>query len=263
MIILKSPEEIERLRVSNRIVAEALARVVEAVRPGVSTEELDQLAVGLIRQAGAIPAFKGYRGYPRTLCTSINEEVVHGIPSPTRRLREGDILSIDVGVRHEGYYGDTAVTVGVGEIGPEARRLLEVTQEALRRGIACARASHHLFDISSAIQRCVEEAGFSVVRKFVGHGIGASLHEEPQVPNFGEPGQGPRLSPGMVLAIEPMVNVGGSEVETLSDHWTVVTSDGSLSAHFEHTILITEEGAEILSRPDGTLEGVYGERAGH
>ena len=258
MIILKSPEEIERLRVSNRIVANALAQVVKAVKPGVSTDELDRLAEDLIHEAGAIPAFKGYRGYPRTLCTSINEEVVHGIPSPDRKLQEGDILSIDVGVRYEGYYGDTAVTIGVGQISPEARQVMEVTQEALHRGIGCARASNRLFDISSAVQRCAEGAGFSVVRQFVGHGIGASLHEEPQVPNFGKPGQGPRLSAGMVLAIEPMVNRGGSDVRLLSDKWTAVTADGSLSAHFEHTILVAEDGAEILSRPDGASEGVYG-----
>ncbi len=258
MIILKSPEEIERLRVSNRIVANALAQVVKAVKPGVSTDELDRLAEDLIHEAGATPAFKGYRGYPRTLCTSINEEVVHGIPSPDRKLQEGDILSIDVGVRYEGYYGDTAVTIGVGQISPEARQVMEVTQEALHRGIGCARASNRLFDISSAIQRCAEGAGFSVVRQFVGHGIGASLHEEPQVPNFGKPGQGPRLSAGMVLAIEPMVNRGGSDVRLLSDKWTAVTADGSLSAHFEHTILVAEDGAEILSQPDGASEGVYG-----
>jgi methionyl aminopeptidase len=258
MIILKSPEEIKRLRVSNRIVANVLAQVVRAVRPGVSTDELDRLAEDLIHEAGATPAFKGYRGYPRTLCTSINEEVVHGIPSPDRKLQEGDILSIDVGVRYEGYYGDTAVTIGVGQISPEARQVMEVTQEALHRGIGCARASNRLSDISSAVQRCAERAGFSVVRQFVGHGIGASLHEEPQVPNFGKPGQGPRLSAGMVLAIEPMVNRGGSDVRLLSDKWTAVTTDGSLSAHFEHTILVAEDGAEILSQPDGASEGVYG-----
>jgi len=246
MIILRSPREIEKLRESNRLVAEVLHQIKEVAQPGITTEELDHLAESLLRERGAIPAFKGYRGFPCSLCTSINEEVVHGIPSG-RKLKEGDILSLDLGAIYQGYYGDAALTIGIGEISPEAQRLLEVTEKALYIGIAQARKGNCLSDISHSIQTFVESFGFSVVKAFVGHGIGTSLHEDPQVPNFGPPGRGPRLKPGMVFCIEPMVNIGGSEVTILSDNWTAVTADRSLSAHFEHTIAITNNGAEILT----------------
>ncbi|RMF85546.1 MAG: type I methionyl aminopeptidase [Nitrospinota bacterium] len=247
MIILKSKDEIEKMRVSNRMVAEILQELKAAVRPGITTLELDRLAEKKIRQRGAIPAFKGYRGFPASICTSINEEVVHGIPSAKRKLRSGDLLSIDLGVLYDGYYGDSAITVGVGKIDPEGERLLRVTEEALRVGIAQVKEGNFLSDVSHAIQQYVEEHGYNVVRVFVGHGIGTSLHEEPQVPNFGPPGRGPKLRPGMVLAIEPMVNIGSSEVEVLEDQWTVVTVDRKRSAHFEHTVALTENGAEILT----------------
>lgn len=228
--------------------AQALQRLKEAIRPGVTTGELDRLAEDFIRRHGGMPAFKGYRGYPASLCVSVNEEVVHGIPGD-RKLREGDIVSLDLGVVMEGYYGDAAITVPVGEISEEARRLLKVTEEALYKGIEQARPGKRLSDISYAIQKHVEGAGFSVVRDFVGHGIGRELHEDPQVPNFGPPNQGPRLQPGMVLAIEPMVNTGTWKVRILENQWTVVTEDGGLSAHFEHTVAITEKGPEILTLP--------------
>lgn len=247
MIILKTSQEIEKMRISGRLVAEVLQGLKEAVKAGVTTEELDRLAESRILAKGAIPAFKGYRGYPKSLCISINEEVVHGIPSPNRRLNAGDIVSLDLGVKYEGYYGDAAITLPVGEISPEARRLLEVTERALSAGIEQARGGGHLSNISHAIQRHAEHFGFSVVRAFVGHGIGTSLHEDPQVPNFGPSGRGPKLKEGMVLAIEPMVNLGGYEVEILEDNWTVVTVDRSWSAHFEHTIAITRKGVEILT----------------
>lgn len=217
------------------------------VEPGKTTEELNEVAEKLIQEWGAVPAFKGYRGFPKSICASINEEVVHGIPSLSRKLNIGDIVSIDVGIYKCGYYGDSAVTIPVGEISPSAKKLLQVTQEALRRGIDRARVGYRLFDISYAVQSYVEKEGFSVVRDFVGHGIGKEMHEDPQVPNFGEPGRGLRLKAGMVLAIEPMVNAGGPEVMVLPDRWTVVTRDGSLSAHFEHTVAITEEGPQILT----------------
>jgi methionyl aminopeptidase len=252
MIILRSEREIAKLRSSNRLVAEVLKEIKKAIRAGITTKELNDLADSLLREKDAIPAFKGYRGFPMTLCTSLNEEVVHGIPSD-RKLEEGFIISLDLGVIYAGYYGDAALTVGIGDIAPKAKKLLEVTEKALYIGIDQAREGNYLSDISYAIQSYVENLGFSVVRAFVGHGIGTSLHEDPQVPNFGLPGRGPKLKAGMVLCIEPMVNIGGSEVDILSDNWTVVTSDRSLSAHFEHTIAITHNGAEILTRlPEGS-----------
>ena len=246
MIIIKSLREIELLRKSNIIVAEVLKKLKGMITPGVTTKELDQVAEDWIRSRGGIPAFKGYRGYPATLCTSINEEVVHGIPSQ-RKLKEGDIISIDVGVNFKGYFGDAAMTFPVGEIDEEAKRLMEVTEKALWIGIHEAKLGNRLYDISYAIQTWVEGHGFSVVRDFVGHGIGRDLHEEPQIPNFGSPHQGPRLEKGMVFALEPMVNEGTYEVKVLQDGWTVVTSDGKRSAHFEHSIAITDGEAEVLS----------------
>jgi methionyl aminopeptidase len=246
MITIRTQKEIEIMRKSNRLVAQVLQKLRGAIKPGITTTELDEIAEFSIKEAGAIPAFKGYRGYPATLCASVNEEVVHGIPGP-RTLREGDIVSLDLGAYLYGYYGDAAITVPVGTINEEAKKLLKVTEEALYRGIEQAKSGNRLFDISHAIQSWVEPFGFSVVRDFVGHGIGRNLHEEPQVPNFGPPHQGPRLSPGMVLAIEPMINVGTWEVKILKDGWTVVTSDRSLSAHFEHTIAITDGRPDILT----------------
>jgi len=246
VIIIKSPREIEQLKKSNLIVAEVFQELRRMVAPGVMTRELDQVAGEIILSKGATPAFKGYRNYPATLCVSINEEVVHGIPGP-RKLKEGDIVSIDVGVILQGYFGDAAITFPVGEIDQGAKRLLEATEKALHIGIGMARVGNRLQDISHAIQKWVEANGFSVVRDFVGHGIGRNLHEEPQIPNFGSPGQGPRLEKGMVFALEPMVNEGSFEVKILSDGWTVVTADGKRSAHFEHTIAITDGKAEILS----------------
>jgi len=247
MIVLKAPWEIEKMRRSNKIVAEVLAALKEAVKPGVTTMELNELAERLCIKKGARPAFKGYRNFPYSLCVSVNEEIVHGLPSK-RRLQEGDIVSLDFGVYYDGYYGDAAITVPVGRVSERAKRLLEVTEKALYKGIEQARVGKRLFDISAAIQSYVEAHGYSVVRQFVGHGIGRSLHEDPQVPNFGEPGKGVKLKVGMVLAIEPMVNEGTYEVEILEDGWTAVTKDRKLSAHFEHTVAITENGPEILSR---------------
>lgn len=249
MVILKSREEIEKMRKSNILVAEILEELGKKIRPGVKTIELDRLSETMALKRGARPAFKGYRGYPYSLCTSVNSEVVHGMPSE-RELKEGDIVSLDFGILNDGYYGDAAVTVPVGEISPAARRLLRVTEEALYRGIAAARAGNRIGDISAAIQGHVEAAGFSVVRDLVGHGIGKSLHEEPQVPNYGSSGRGIELKPGMVFAIEPMVNEGTYRVDVLRDGWTVVTADGKLSAHFEHSVAITENGPVILSRID-------------
>jgi len=248
MIYLKSPQEIEKIRKSSRLVARALKYLKAFIREGITTEELDRLAEEYIKRHGGIPAFKGYRGYPRSLCVSVNEEVVHGIPGK-RKLKEGDIVSLDLGVLMDGYYGDAAITVPVGKVSELAKKLIKVTEEALYRGIEMARPGNRLSDISHAIQTHVEKAGFSVVREFVGHGIGKQLHEEPQVPNFGPPNRGPRLEPGMVLAIEPMVNTGTWEVRILPNGWTVVTADGGLSAHFEHTVAITDNGPEILSLP--------------
>ncbi|NPV04292.1 MAG: type I methionyl aminopeptidase [Syntrophaceae bacterium] len=249
MVILKSRQEIEKMRKSNILVAEILEELGRKIRPGVKTIELDRLSETMALKRGARPAFKGYRGYPYSLCTSVNSEVVHGMPSE-RELKEGDIVSLDFGILNDGYYGDAAVTVPVGEISPAARRLLRVTEEALYRGIAAARAGNRIGDISAAIQGHVEAAGFSVVRDLVGHGIGKSLHEDPQVPNYGSSGRGIELKPGMVFAIEPMVNEGTYRVDVLRDGWTVVTADGKLSAHFEHSVAITENGPVILSRID-------------
>jgi len=248
MIILKAPWEIEKMRRSNAIVAEILAILKEAVKPGITTMELNELAEEICIKKGARPAFKGYRNYPYSLCVSINEEVVHGLPSKKRYLQEGDIVSLDFGVFYDGYYGDAAITVPVGKISANAKRLLEVTENALYKGIEQAREGRRVSDISAAIQTYVESHGYSVVRQFVGHGIGRSLHEDPQVPNFGKPGKGAKLKVGMVLAIEPMVNEGTYEVEILPDGWTAVTKDRKLSAHFEHTVAITKNGPEILSK---------------
>jgi len=248
MIILKTPDEIAVMAKASRVVAEALAVLKTAVKPGITTEELDRLAESEIRARGGIPAFKGYRNYPKTLCVSVNEQVVHGIPSK-RVLKEGDIVGLDLGAIVGGFYGDSAVTVAVGRIDEKTAALVRTTDESLSLAIEQAQVGNRLSDISHAVQRHVEAAGYSVVTEFVGHGIGRQLHEEPQVPNYGKPGQGPRLQPGMVLAIEPMVNMGKSAVRVLEDRWTAVTVDGSLSAHFEHTIAIQPNGpAVVLSR---------------
>lgn len=252
-IIYKSAAEIEKIRASSRLVAETLRRLVEAIKPGITTLELDRIAEDCVARQGAEAAFKGYRGYPASVCVSINEEVVHGIPSGNRRLEEGDIVSLDFGVLKDGYYGDAALTVPVGEVSNEVERLLSITRESLYLGIEQARPEARLGDISHAIQSHAEHAGYSVVRAFVGHGIGSNLHEAPQIPNFGSPGQGPEIQPGMVLAIEPMVNMGTHEVRILEDQWTVVTADRSLSAHFEHTIAITNNGTEILTLFDAAV----------
>ena len=248
MIILKTPGEIEVMAKASRVVAETLEVLKKAVRVGVTTDELDALAEAEILARGAKPAFKGYRNYPKTLCASVNEQVVHGIPSK-RKLKEGDIIGLDLGAIVDGFYGDSAVTVMIGEVSDKTAKLVRVTEKALMIGIEQAVVGRRLSDISHAIQHHVETAGYSVVTEFVGHGIGRQLHEEPQIPNYGRPGQGPRLHGGMVLAIEPMVNMGGSAVRVLDDRWTAVTADGSLSAHFEHTIAIQASGpARILSQ---------------
>lgn len=246
MIVCRSQSEIDKLRRVNQLVARILAELRQVVVPGVTTEDLDALAERRVREAGAEPAFKGYHGYPATVCASVNEQVVHGIPS-TRPLESGDVVSIDMGAKLDGFFGDCAVTVPVGSVTPEAAELLRVTEEALFRGIDCVRPGARISDIGAAVQRHVEAQGFSVVREFVGHGIGTALHEEPQVANYGPAGRGPRLSEGMVLAIEPMVNAGKAAVKVLSDGWTAVTKDKSLSAHFEHTIVVTHGGVEILT----------------
>ena len=246
MIVLRSLKEIEKLRASNRIVAVVMDRLKKVTQPGATTLELDEMAEKLVLDMGGVPAFKGYKGYKHTLCTSVNEQVVHGIPNK-EKLRDGDILSIDIGVKLDGYYGDHAVTVPVGRVSDDAKRLLKFCEEALWKGIEKAHAGNRLFDVSNAIQVHAESAGFSVVRVYVGHGIGTNLHEEPQVPNFGEPGTGPELKPGMVMAIEPMLNIGNADVKVLDDAWTVVTADGKLSAHFEHSLAISENGPDILS----------------
>ena len=243
---LKTSKEIEEMRGANRIVAEILNDLRGRIRPGVTTEELNQYAEDRLRENKAKSAFKGYRGYPKALCTSVNSQVVHGIPSKNT-LKEGDLISIDFGAYSKGFYGDAAITVPVGTVTDEAKRLIEVAEKSLYAGIEKAFPGNRLSDISYAIQSMVEGNGFSVVREFVGHGIGRSLHEEPQVPNFGSPGLGVRLKAGMVLAIEPMINAGRSEVKILQDGWTAVTKDGSLSAHFEHTVAITEVGPIILT----------------
>jgi len=246
MIICRSAAEIERLRRSGKMARGLLLELQERAQPGVSTLELEKYIEKRIAQLGAKPAFKGYRGYPCCLCASVNNEVIHGIPSE-RSLKKGDILSLDLGVVVDGYYGDSAITVPVGEIPESTERLLRVTQEALQLAIDQARLGNRLGDISAAVQRHVEENGYSVVREFVGHGIGRQLHEEPQIPNFGQAGHGPLLKQGMVLAIEPMVNAGGAAVRVLADHWTAVTADGTLSAHFEHMVAVSRNGPDILT----------------
>ena len=245
MIILKTPDEIAVMAKASRVVAEALAVLKSAVKAGITTDELDRLAESEIRARGAIPAFKGYRNYPKTLCASVNEQVVHGIPSK-RVLKEGDIIGLDLGAIVGGFYGDSAVTVAVGRIDEKTAALVRITEESLALAIEQATVGNRLSDISHAVQRHVEAAGYSVVTEFVGHGIGRQLHEEPQVPNYGKPGQGPRLQAGMVLAIEPMVNMGGPAVRVLEDRWTAVTADGSLSAHFEHTLAIQPSGPALV-----------------
>ncbi|MCB1197577.1 MAG: type I methionyl aminopeptidase [Deltaproteobacteria bacterium] len=247
MIHLKSKEEIKIMREANRIIAKTREVILPMVKPGVSTYELDQVAEDTIRSHGAIPGFKGMYDFPATLCIAINEEVVHGIPSKQRILQEGDIIGIDMGTVYKGYYGDSAVTVPVGKISEEAAQLLKVTEEALYKGIQQARPGGHLYDIGAAVSEHAEKHGYSVVRDFVGHGIGRDLHEEPQVPNYGTKGTGIKLQEGMVLAIEPMINGGTHAVKILEDGWTVVTKDGMLSAHFEHSIAITGDGPVILS----------------
>jgi len=246
VIVCKSAAEIELMRTANMLVADVLGQLAAMAAPGVTTGELDAAAERLVSAAGAVPAFKGYRGYPATLCASVNEQVVHGIPGK-RALAAGDIISLDMGVKLNGFFGDSAITVPVGPVPEEVQRLLQVTQEALDQGIAQARIGARVSDIGHAIQQHVEAQGFSVVREFVGHGIGASLHEEPQIANYGVPGRGPRLAEGMVLAIEPMVNMGRAGVKVLADGWTAVTRDGSLSAHFEHTVAVTKEGPMVLT----------------
>lgn len=246
MIVLKSDRELAYMRDAGRIVAETHAELKKAVAPGITTLELDQIAEDYITKKGATPAFKGYHGFPASICASINEEVVHGIPS-LRALKSGDIISIDIGAVINGYYGDAAQTLPVGTISDDALNLLKVTEEALYKGIEQVKVGNRLTDISHAIQRHAEDNGYSVVRDYVGHGIGTKMHEAPQVPNFGLPGHGPRLKPGMCLAIEPMVNMGTYEVETLLDNWTVVTQDKQLSAHFEHSVAVTEKGPLILT----------------
>lgn len=247
MILLKSSKEVDKIRASCRIVKETLDLLKTKVRTGISTKELNAIGEEFIYSKNAKPAFKGYMGYPAGVCTSVNDEIVHGIPSD-RKLRETDIISLDVGVWLDGYFGDAARTFAVtNNVSHEAKRLMEVTQESLKLAVAAAKAGNRLYDISHAVQSYVEAAGYSIVRQFVGHGIGASLHEDPQIPNFGKPHTGIQLKSGMVLAIEPMVNVGGYEIEILDDGWTAITKDGSLSAHFEHTVYISEKKVEILT----------------
>jgi len=248
-VFLRGKEEIEAIRAAAMLVARTLGRLGSEVRPGVTTATLDQLAEAFIRDHGGRPAFKGYRGFPASICASINDEVVHGIPGP-RRLAEGDIVGIDVGVEMDGFYGDSAITFPVGRVSDEATRLLQVTREALARGVAQAKAGNRVGDISHAVQSYVEGQGFAVVRSLVGHGIGRQMHEEPQVPNYGMPGRGPKLMTGQVLAIEPMVNAGGADVVTRDDGWTVATRDGGLSAHFEHTVAVGGEGPIVLSESE-------------
>ena len=250
MIVCRSAAELERMRDAGRLVGEVLTDLASRIAPGVTTADLDAIAEERIAKSGATPAFKGYHGYPATICASINEEVIHGIPSGRRVLNEGDILSIDVGVSLNGYFGDSAITVPVGKVSEPAAALLRATEESLYKAIERVRPGGRISDIGHAVQRHVESNGFSVVREFVGHGIGQRMHEEPQVPNYGEPGRGPRLAEGMVLAIEPMVNAGKPAVKVLADGWTAVTKDGSLSAHFEHTVAVTADGPWILTARD-------------
>jgi methionyl aminopeptidase len=249
VIQLKSAREIELMAQGGKILHDTVETLRAAVRPGISTGELDEVAEAFIRShEGAIPAFKGLYGFPGSICASVNSEIVHGIPSKKRVLKEGDIISIDVGVGYKGYFTDSATTVPVGEVGAEAQRLLDVTKQSLEAGIAAATLGNHIGDIGAAVQAVVEAAGFSVVRDLVGHGIGVEFHEEPQVPNYGKPKRREKLVPGLTIAIEPMVNVGGPTTKTLSDRWTIVTADGTLSAHFEHTVAVTENGPLVLTR---------------
>lgn len=248
MIIYKSPQEIDKMRTAGRIVAGTIDRVLAAVCPGISTADLDRVAEEEIQRRAATPSFKGYKGFPGSICASLNDEVVHGIPSPKRILKAGDILSLDFGAIWEGYHADSAVTVFVGEPpSAEAEKLVRVTEEALEAAISQVRPGGRLSDVSHAVEQVVEGAGFSVVREYVGHGIGRSLHEDPQIPNYGPPGRGPELRPGLVVAVEPMVTMGDWPTRVLADDWTVVTADGSLAAHFEHTIAVTEDGHEVLT----------------
>ena len=252
MIIYKSPEEIEKMRRSGRILAATIDRVLSKVRVGVTTAELDEIADTSIRDQGATPSFLGYGHppFPASICASINDEIVHGIPSPKRVVKDGDLLKLDFGAIWEGFHSDSAVTVIVGDPpSAEAEKLVRVTEEALEAGISQVRSGGRLSDIGAAVQQVAEGAGFSVVREYVGHGIGRSMHEDPQIPNYGDPGRGPQLKPGLVVAVEPMVNIGGWETRVLADDWTVVTDDGSLSAHFEHTIAVTDDGPEVLTVP--------------
>jgi len=248
VIVRKSASELQIMREAGRVSARALRLVGEAVAVGITTAELDDIAEAAIREDGGLPAFKGYHGFPKTLCTSLNSQVVHGIPSAMIKMRDGDIISVDVGAIVDGYYGDNAATFAVGSVSDEAHRLLAATAASLEAGIEQARAGNHLFDIGAAVQSVAEGAGFSVVREYVGHGIGRSMHEDPNVPNYGIPGKGPRLEVGMVLAIEPMINAGAADVDPLPDGWTVVTHDNRLSAHFEHTVAITPDGPLVLTR---------------
>ena len=251
-ITIKSRDEVEQIRAAGLVVHEVLCALAAAARPGVTTLELDRLAESLTRRRGAEPAFLGYHGFPASLCISVNEEVVHGIPSPDRRLAEGDLVSLDYGVVLEGWYADSAVTVPVGAVDEASARLIEVTRQALARAIAEARPGQRVGDLGAAAQAWTESQGYQVVRDFVGHGVGRRLHEPPQIPNFGTPGTGPRLKAGMVLAIEPMVNAGVASVDLLEDGWTAVTQDGRRSAHFEHTVAITDNGPDILTLPRGS-----------
>ena len=247
MIPIKSEQDLEMLRAAGSILAGIIRELRQSVKPGITTAEIDKLAQTLMESRNVIPAFKGYKGYPACVCTSVNEEIVHGIPSD-RRLKEGDILSLDVGIDHNGYFSDSAVTLPIGRISAKAKKLIDVTRDALNEGIKKAKPGNNLSDVSCAVQVFVESHGFSVVREFVGHGIGKSLHEEPEIPNYGLPGKGPVLKKGMVLAIEPMVNAGAWRCRILENQWTAVTQDGELSAHFEHTVALTDKGAEILTR---------------
>ena len=249
MIVLKTGRELKVMREACRISAEALRLAGNAVEPGVTTAEIDRIAEKYILSQGAVPNFKNYQGYPATACISINNEVIHGIPSKKRVIKSGDIVSIDLGAKFDGYHGDNAATFACGDITDEAKRLIDTTRESLYEGIAAAVSGGRLGDIGHAIQQYVEQRGYSVVRKFVGHGVGTQLHEAPEVPNFGTPGRGIRLIPGMTLAIEPMINQGGYDVKVLPDGWTVLTKDGSLSAHFEHTVAITPDGPQIMTKP--------------
>jgi methionyl aminopeptidase len=249
MVICKSPAELEKMYRAGQVVYGALAEMRKMVKPGISTKDLDQFAEAYTIEHKAKPAFKGYRGYPGSVCTSINQEVVHGIPSAARKLKEGDILSMDFGVELDGYFGDAALTVPVGKVSPAREKLLRVTRESLEQAIEKVRPGNRLGDVSAAVQQWVEKSGFSVVREFVGHGIGTKMHEDPQLPNYGSAGHGAKLQEGMVLAIEPMVNTGGPGVRVLADDWTAVTTDGSDSAHFEHTVAVTRNGPWILTRP--------------